>query len=75
MNGLVRIAAVLADPADSEAAMDTVQRIRNHVHSVAGAHAKLGGPSAVQLDTEQTSERDRAIIIPIVLLVVFCVLA
>jgi RND superfamily putative drug exporter len=42
---------------------------------VPGANAKVGGQTAIQLDTQQTSERDRALIIPIVLLVIFIVLA
>ncbi|QUF08268.1 MMPL family transporter [Actinosynnema pretiosum subsp. pretiosum] len=72
--GLVRINATLADPADSEAATATVQRLRDAVHAVDGAEAKVGGPTATQLDTQNTSARDRLVIIPIVLLVVFLVL-
>ncbi|HEY1179744.1 MAG TPA: MMPL family transporter [Phytomonospora sp.] len=75
VDGLVRIDAVLSDPSDSEDAVDTVSRIRDAVHAVPGADAKVGGPTATQLDTEKTSERDRTLIIPIVLLVIFLVLA
>ncbi|GAA4902230.1 RND superfamily putative drug exporter [Stackebrandtia albiflava] len=74
-DGLARIDVVLTDPVDSEAALETVQRIRDAVHAVPGADALVGGPSAIQLDTQLTSERDRDVIIPIVLLVVFLVLA
>ncbi|GAA1303907.1 MMPL family transporter [Saccharothrix xinjiangensis] len=73
--GLVRIDAVLTDPADSEAALATVERLRDAVRAVPGADAKVGGPTATQLDTRDTSERDRLVIIPIVLLVIFLVLA
>ncbi|UVS79177.1 MMPL family transporter [Actinokineospora sp. UTMC 2448] len=73
--GLVRVEAVLSDPAGSEAAVATVQRLREAVHAVPGAEAKAGGPTAQLLDTQQTSERDRQVIIPIVLVVIFAVLA
>ncbi|MFI9815052.1 MMPL family transporter [Saccharothrix variisporea] len=73
--GLVRLDVVLKDPADSEAALATVQRLREAVRQVPGAEAKVGGPTATQLDTRDTSERDRLVIIPIVLLVIFLVLA
>lgn len=74
-DGLVRIEAVLDDAADSEAAIATVERLRDSVHGVEGADAKVGGTTAEQLDTRKTSERDRAVIIPIVLVMVFAVLA
>ncbi|MGK3201779.1 MMPL family transporter [Amycolatopsis sp. MEPSY49] len=75
VNGRVQILSVLTDPADSEAAVATVGRLRDAVHAVPGANAKVGGPTAIQLDTQRTSEHDRALIIPIVLLVIFLVLA
>jgi len=73
--GLARLDVVLTDPADSEAAVATVQRLREAVRAVPGAEAKVGGPTATQLDTQRTSERDRLVIIPIVLVVIFLVLA
>ncbi|SFD62756.1 putative drug exporter of the RND superfamily [Actinopolyspora alba] len=75
VDGRVLVEAVLTDPADSEAALDTVRRIRDSVHPVAGADALVGGTSAIQLDTRLTAERDRSLIIPIVLLVILVVLA
>ena len=74
VDGLVMIEAVLTDAPDSEAAVDTVERLREAVHGVGGADAKVGGATAVQLDTLDVSERDRALIIPIVLAVVLAVL-
>ncbi|EHR53382.1 putative RND superfamily drug exporter [Saccharomonospora marina XMU15] len=74
-DGLVRIDAVLDAPADSDAAVATVQRLRDSVHDVRGADALVGGQTAVQLDTRETSKRDRVVIIPIVLAVVLAVLA
>ncbi|WP_091677150.1 MMPL family transporter [Amycolatopsis marina] len=75
VNGRVLVEAVLTTPADSEEAISTVQRIRESVHEVPGADAKVGGRTAIQLDTQETSERDRALIIPVVLVVIFLVLA
>ncbi|MBB5956962.1 RND superfamily putative drug exporter [Saccharothrix tamanrassetensis] len=74
-NGLARLDVVLDDPADSEAGIATVQRLRDAVRAVPDADAKVGGPTATQLDTQRTSKRDRLVIIPIVLLVIFLVLA
>ncbi|UZJ26298.1 MMPL family transporter [Rhodococcus antarcticus] len=75
VDGKVLLEATLSDAPDSEAAVATVQRVREAVHAVPGADALVGGPTATQLDTQTTSERDRRVIIPIVLLVVFVVLA
>ncbi|MBN6039593.1 MMPL family transporter [Amycolatopsis sp. 195334CR] len=72
---LTKIEATLTDPPDSEAAIATVERLRTAVHAVEGADAKVGGPTATQLDTQRTSERDRLLIIPIVLVMIFLVLA
>ena len=71
--GLVRIEATLKDAPDSDAAVETVQRIRAAVHGIDGA--KVGGQTATLLDTRTTSEHDRLLIIPIVLVVIFLVLA
>jgi RND superfamily putative drug exporter len=65
----------LVAPADSKAAHDTVDRVRAAVHAVPEAHALVGGGSAIQLDTERASGQDGKAIIPIVLLVVFGILA
>ncbi|GAB3659129.1 MMPL family transporter [Glycomyces tarimensis] len=73
-DGKVMIEAVLEDAPDSDAAMDTVERLREAVHAVDGADAKVGGATAIQLDTIAVSERDRAVIIPLVLAVILAVL-
>ncbi len=75
VDGLARVEATLTDPADSEAATATVQRLRDAVHAVPGADAEVGGRTATLLDTQTISERDRNVIIPIVLVVIFVVLA
>ena len=73
-DGLVEIRAVLEDAPDGDAAMATVERLRASVHDVEGADALVGGPTAIQLDTITVSERDRTVIIPIVLTVILLVL-
>jgi RND superfamily putative drug exporter len=75
VDGLVEIDATLRDPADSEAAAATVARLRDAVHAVPGADARVGGQTAIQQEINAAAERDRLVIIPIVLLVIFCVLA
>jgi RND superfamily putative drug exporter len=74
-NGLVLLQATLDDPADSEAALSTVERMRDAVHAVPGADAHVGGQTAIQLDVQTASQHDRSLIIPIVLVVIFLVLA
>ena len=74
VDGLVEVDATLADPADSAAAAATVQRLRSSVDA-ADPGALVGGFTAVDLDVQDASRRDRAVIIPLVLLVIFVVLA
>jgi putative drug exporter of the RND superfamily len=74
VDGLVQLEATLRDPSDSVAAEDTVQALRAAVHAVAGADAKVGGFTAINLDTQDASRRDRTVIIPIVLLVILVIL-
>src|SRR5690606_9247036 len=73
-DGLVKYEATLKDPHDSAAARTTVDRLRDAVHDVPSADAKVGGTTATNLDIERASERDNLVIIPIVLGVVFLIL-
>ncbi|MWA05831.1 MMPL family transporter [Actinomadura sp. LD22] len=73
-NGLVMYEATLRDPADSKAAERTIDRLRNAVHAVPSADAKVGGTTATSLDTKRASTRDNKVIIPVVLGVVFVIL-
>lgn len=75
VDGRVQLQATLAAAADSEDAVATVRALRDAVHPVPGADALVGGPTAIQLDTQTTAIRDRQVIIPVVLLVVLAVLA
>jgi RND superfamily putative drug exporter len=65
----------LTDRADSRAAYATVDRVRARVHAVAGADARVGGDTAINLDVQRAARHDRTVIIPIVLAVVFVILA
>ncbi|GEL25094.1 membrane protein [Pseudonocardia sulfidoxydans NBRC 16205] len=75
VDGRVLLDAVLADPADSEAAVDTVAQLRQAVAAVPGSSALVGGVTATQLDTQAAAERDLRVVVPAVLVVVFLVLA
>jgi putative drug exporter of the RND superfamily len=74
-NGLAYIEGTLTDAADSQAAKDTVDRVRTAVHAVPGADAIAGGGTAILLDTARASSHDNKVIIPAVLLVVLLILA
>ncbi|MFI5794037.1 MMPL family transporter [Streptomyces sp. NPDC051677] len=65
----------LTDDPSSTAAMRTVEQARTAVHAVEGADAQVGGTTAVALDTQKAAARDSNVIIPIVLAVVFLILA
>ncbi|MFG2749972.1 MMPL family transporter [Streptomyces xanthophaeus] len=73
-DGRVRIDVILEDPADSEAAKATVVRLREAVHAVPGADALVGGYTAQAYDTQKTAERDRAVIVPVVLVIILVIL-
>ena len=74
-DGLVLLQGTLAVPPDSQAAYDTVTQVRDAVHAVPGADAKVGGATAINLDVENYAIRDRNVIIPLVLVVVLIILA
>ncbi|MFI8454999.1 MMPL family transporter [Kitasatospora sp. NPDC085464] len=67
--------ATLTDPPDSQAAKDTVDRVRDAVHAVPNADAKVGGNTAVILDAGRAAGNDNRAIIPLVLGVVLLILA
>ncbi|MFE9478998.1 MMPL family transporter [Streptomyces spororaveus] len=73
-DGLVRIDVVLKDPVDSAAAKRTVVRLREAVHPVPGAGALVGGYTAQAHDTQKTAERDREVIVPVVLAIILVIL-
>ncbi|MDO5067124.1 MAG: MMPL family transporter [Propionibacteriaceae bacterium] len=70
LDGEVMLLATLTDLPDSDAALETISRLRGELSGT----AKVGGASAVDLDTRTTSQRDRAVIIPLVLGVILAIL-
>jgi RND superfamily putative drug exporter len=75
VDGMVEINATLREPADSAAAVTLVGKLRETLHAIPGAQAKVGGQSAQQADMLDAAKHDRDTIIPIVLLMIFAVLA
>ena len=73
VNGDVLLQVTLADAPDSDQAKETIERIRGVAHSV-DADSAVGGTTAAQLDTNSASLKDRAIIIPTVLVAITAIL-
>ena len=73
--GKMLVGATLTSSYDSEAAYQTVNRIRSTVAGIPGADALVGGSSATNLDIQNASRHDRNLIIPLVLAVILLVLA
>ncbi len=74
IGGYSYMEGTLTDQPDSDAAYDTVDRVRDTVHAVPGADALVGGTTAVSLDTQRAAWRDTLVIIPIILLAVLLIL-
>jgi RND superfamily putative drug exporter len=74
-DGLAYLEATMTDAVDTQAAKDTVDRVRASVHAVPGANALAGGGTAILLDTQRASDHDNKVIIPVVLAVVLLILA
>jgi RND superfamily putative drug exporter len=68
------VEGTLTAPADSPAAYDTVTRVRDRVHAVAGADARVGGRTATNLDLRRAARDDEKRVIPVVLAVVLLIL-
>ncbi|MGW0661114.1 MMPL family transporter [Streptodolium elevatio] len=66
--------ATVNDRPDSQAAKDTVERVRDAVHAVPDADARVGGGTAVIMDAEHAATQDNKVIIPLVLVVVLVIL-
>lgn len=73
VNDRILLNVVLDNPPDSLAAEQTVKSLREAVHASV-VNANVGGVTATALDTNTTSIRDRAIIIPIVLVAITIIL-
>ncbi|WP_055697333.1 MMPL family transporter [Streptomyces silaceus] len=73
--GTSLLEATPSDPSDSEAAKRTVDRVRDAVHAVPDADAKVGGGTAALLDMDRATAHDNKLVIPLVLVVVLLILA
>ena len=73
--GYAYLEGTLTSPPDSQAAYDTIDRVRSAVHAVPGANALVGGDTAINLDVARASAHDRNLIIPLILAVVLVILA
>jgi RND superfamily putative drug exporter len=74
VDGTAMIQATLTDPADSQAAYDTIETLRSELDDVGDGEALVGGNTAINLDVQTASQRDNRVIIPLVMFVVLVVL-
>ncbi|MGK8464138.1 MMPL family transporter [Nocardia cyriacigeorgica] len=72
--GLTRWAVVIDAPPESERAFDQVESIRERVAEIPDADALVGGSDAQALDTRDAASGDRAVIMPLILVVVLLIL-
>lgn len=72
-NGQVLLNVTLTDPADSLVARETVQRLRDKLNAI-DSDSLVGGTSATQLDTNQSSLRDIRVVIPAILVAITIIL-
>jgi RND superfamily putative drug exporter len=73
--GHTYLEGTLTTAPDSQAAYATIDRVRANVHAVPGADALVGGNTAINLDVQRAAAHDRNLIIPVILAVVFVILA
>jgi RND superfamily putative drug exporter len=74
VDGRVQFQVTLTDPADSPQAEDVVTTLRTNLDAVS-PDALVGGGTAQNLDVRDISQADRNRVIPIILAVIFVVLA
>ncbi len=73
-DGEVLLQATLRDDPDSQAAKDTIAKLRVNLKD-AGVVGQVGGPTAAQADSNTASIHDRMVIIPVVLIAITIILA
>ena len=73
VDGFVVLQATLNDTASSVAARETIARLRSTIQAQY-PEVKFGGVSAIQLDTNASSDRDVAVVIPLILVAITIVL-
>jgi RND superfamily putative drug exporter len=75
INGLSLLKVTMSATADSDAGIRIVRSLRAAVHAVPGANALVGGETASDIDGQDAAGSDRRVVLPLVLIVVFIVLA
>lgn len=73
VNNEALLEVTLQAAADSETAQATIEKIRGDLHTLSTG-IRVGGTTAVQLDTRVTAGRDRSVVIPSVLIVITIIL-
>lgn len=73
-NGKSAIDIYLVPQPDAELSQSALRDIREVTRGIEGAEALLGGQAAGNLDVQDASQRDRALIIPVVLVVIMLIL-
>ncbi|WP_445257273.1 MMPL family transporter [Nocardioides aurantiacus] len=74
VDGEAVVLATLDAPGDSAAATATLELLRTDLHALDDG-VLVGGSTAILVDTRETTQRDRAVVIPAILLVILVVLA
>ncbi|MEO5877352.1 MAG: MMPL family transporter [Streptosporangiaceae bacterium] len=74
VDGRVLIEATLTSAPDSDEAKQTIERLRTALHRLPGEDTLVGGYTAQQYDTQVTAEKDRTLIVPVVLLIILVIL-
>lgn len=74
VDGQTVVFATLADPADSQVAIDTMADLREELDRVS-PEILVGGATAINADVRDVADRDRMRVIPAILLVIVVVLA
>lgn len=73
INDRIMLSATLSDPATSDEAKQTVERIRQDL-SRSSSSMLVGGQAAIQLDTNHAASRDIRVVIPLILVSITIVL-
>ena len=74
-DGLSYMEGTLVAAPDSDAAFDTIDRVRDAVHGIGVGQPIVGGNTAINHDVQNASAADNRLIIPIILVAVFLILA
>ncbi len=71
---LASFSVILSAAPESDEAFATIERLRSNLDEVPEANALVGGPDATELDIANANSRDRLVVTPVVLGVVFVIL-